>query len=111
MNFILLLFNITNIDIENKIYNDNYYIAFPYYIFYILLIEWGLGIEKHWKTRVLKRIACYRQALMVDSVIIIGEKCSLMQRSTTIGTEELPHGTFSASPKIKNCDFFRGIFY
>jgi len=72
----------------------------PYLVCYRLLVEWVLGIELRYKTRIGARLRLYHaQALVVHEGTIIGADCTLRQ-CTTIGNKTLPDGTPGACPVI-----------
>ena len=96
---IMVLFRLANIGTKNKLY---YYIGLPYRLFYTFLVEWVLGIELQWKTKVGKGLKLYHgQALVVNGNTVLGANCSLRQ-CTTIGNKQLPDGSHSAAPIIGN---------
>ena len=72
----------------------------PYLFGYRLLVEWVLGIELRYKTRIGARLRLFHaQALVVHENTVIGEDCTLRQ-STTIGNKILPDGTSGACPVL-----------
>jgi putative colanic acid biosynthesis acetyltransferase WcaB len=72
----------------------------PYLIAYRLGVEWGLGIELRYRTKVGPRLRLYHgQALVVHEGTVIGADCTLRQ-STTIGNKTLPDGSAGACPVI-----------
>ena len=74
----------------------------PYLIFYRLFVEWILGVELPWNTKVGTGLKLFHgQGLVVNDHSIIGNGCTL-RHSTTIGHKELSDGIFSASPTIGN---------
>ena len=75
-------------------------LSVPYLVFYRITVEWFLGIELPWNTRVGPGLKLYHgQALVVNDHSVIGANCTL-RHSTTIGHKMLPDGTFSVSPVI-----------
>lgn len=71
-----------------------------YGIFYRLFVEWILGVELPWKTRVGSGLRLdHGQGLVVNDHAIIGKNCHL-RHATTIGNKEHPDGTYSGSPVI-----------
>lgn len=65
-------------------------------------MEWILGVELPWNTKVGKGLKLYHgQGLVVNDHSIIGNGCTL-RHNTTIGHKELSDGSFSASPVIGN---------
>tara|TARA_R110000744_G_scaffold375905_1_gene489754 strand:- start:11316 stop:11801 length:486 start_codon:yes stop_codon:yes gene_type:complete len=96
---LMMLFRLANIGTINKFYRI---VTIPYRIFYTILVEWILGVELQWRTKVGKGLRLHHgQALVVHGGTILGVDCSLRQ-STTIGRKELANGSFSNSPKIGN---------
>ena len=72
----------------------------PYLAFYRFAVEWVLGIELRFKTRVGPRLRLFHgQALVVHEDTVIGADVTLRQ-STTIGSKRLADGTTSASPVL-----------
>lgn len=72
----------------------------PYLAAYRLGVEWLLGIELRFQTRVGPRLRLYHgQALVVHEGTVIGADCTLRQ-STTIGNKTLADGTPSACPVL-----------
>ncbi len=70
--------------------------------FYALIIEWILGVELPWDTKVGTNLRLiHAVGLVVNHETIIGENCTL-RHSTTIGNKKLPDGSYSDSPKIGN---------
>ena len=75
-------------------------LTIPYLVFYRIIVEWFLGIELPWNTKVGPGLKLFHgQALVVNDHSVIGANCTL-RHSTTIGHKELPDGSFSASPVI-----------
>ena len=67
---------------------------------YRLGVEWVLGIELRFATRVGPRLRLFHgQALVVHEGAVIGADCTLRQ-ATTIGNKTLPDGTASACPVL-----------
>jgi putative colanic acid biosynthesis acetyltransferase WcaB len=67
---------------------------------YRLFVEWFLGVELRYKTRVGPGLRLFHaQALVVHEGSVIGANCILRQ-STTIGNKTLPDGTESACPVL-----------
>lgn len=74
----------------------------PYLIFYRLFVEWILGVELPWNTKVGSGLKLFHgQGLVVNDHTVIGNNCTL-RHNTTIGHKELLDGTFSESPIIGN---------
>jgi putative colanic acid biosynthesis acetyltransferase WcaB len=75
-------------------------LGLPYLVFYRIAVEWMLGIELRFKTRVGPRLRLFHgHALVVHEATIIGSDCILRQ-STTIGNKTLADGTAGGSPVI-----------
>ena len=74
----------------------------PYFILYRVFIEWFLGTELPWKTRIGKGFRIdHGQALIVNDGTIFGSNCTV-RNSTTIGNKKLADGTYSRSPIFGN---------
>ena len=70
----------------------------PYLAFYRVAVEWVLGIELRFKTRVGPRLRLFHgQALVVNEGTVLGADVTL-RPSTTIGSKTLADGTQSACP-------------
>jgi putative colanic acid biosynthesis acetyltransferase WcaB len=70
----------------------------PYLAFYRVAVEWVLGIELRFKTRVGPRLRLFHgQALVVNEGTVIGADVTL-RPCTTIGSKVLSDGTQSACP-------------
>jgi putative colanic acid biosynthesis acetyltransferase WcaB len=77
-------------------------LGIPYLAFYRVTVEWFLGIELRFRTRVGPRLRLFHgQALVVHETTVIGADCILRQ-STTIGNKTLADGSQGASPVIGN---------
>ena len=75
-------------------------LGLPYLAFYRLAVEWTLGIELRFKTRVGPRLRLFHgHALVVHEATIIGADCILRQ-STTIGNKTLADGGEGGSPVL-----------
>lgn len=73
-----------------------------YGIFYRVLVEWFLGVELPWKTKVGSGFRLdHGQGLVVNDQTVIGKNCH-MRHTTTIGNKLKPDGTYSGSPVIGN---------
>lgn len=73
-----------------------------YRFFYQIVIEWILGIELPFDTKIGENLKLqHGHALVVNHGTIIGTNCTL-RHSTTIGNKKLSDGSYSASPKIGN---------
>ncbi len=72
----------------------------PFLAGYRVLVEWVLGVELRYKTRVGPGLRLFHgQGLVVHETSVIGAHCTLRQ-STTIGNKILPDGAGSASPVL-----------
>ena len=72
----------------------------PVLAFYRLHVEWVLGIELRFKTRVGPGLRLFHgQGLVVHEGTVIGAHCTLRQ-STTIGNKTLADGTPSGCPVL-----------
>lgn len=73
-----------------------------YRFFYQLIVEWILGIELPWDTKVGKNLKLqHGHALVVNHDTTIGDNC-ILRHSTTIGNKKLADGSYSNSPRIGN---------
>ncbi len=72
----------------------------PYLAAYRVAVEWVLGIELRFKTRVGPRLRLFHgQALVINEGTVIGADVTL-RPSTTIGSKTLADGTQSACPVL-----------
>jgi putative colanic acid biosynthesis acetyltransferase WcaB len=72
----------------------------PYFILYRIAVEWLLGIELPWKTRIGPGFRVdHGQALVINDGTVFGEGCTV-RNGCTIGNKRLPDGTFSRAPII-----------
>jgi putative colanic acid biosynthesis acetyltransferase WcaB len=70
--------------------------------FYILIVEWILGVELPWNTQVGANLKLlHGVGLVVNSHTKIGTNCTL-RHATTIGNKKLPDGSYSDCPQIGN---------
>lgn len=68
--------------------------------FYILIVEWVLGVELPWDTKIGSDLRLiHGVGLVVNNGTIIGNNC-ILRHSTTIGNKKLPNGSYTGSPKI-----------
>lgn len=73
---------------------------FWYFILYRLGVEWILGIELPWKTRIGPGFRVdHGQALVINDGTVFGAGCTV-RNSTTIGNKRLKDGTYSRAPRI-----------
>ncbi len=72
----------------------------PYLAFYRVAVEWVLGIELRFKTRVGPRLRLFHgQGLVVNEGTVIGAEVSL-RPNTTIGSKTLRDGSESGCPVL-----------
>jgi putative colanic acid biosynthesis acetyltransferase WcaB len=70
--------------------------------FYILIVEWILGVELPWDLQVGANLKLLHGiGLVVNHYSKIGDNCTL-RHCTTIGNKKLADGSYSASPQIGN---------
>jgi len=82
--------------INNNIFSR--VIFFPYLIFYRFFVEWVLGIELPWRTKVGPGLVIWHgQSTILNRDVVIGENCTI-RHSTTIGEAKYNGG----SPVIGN---------
>jgi putative colanic acid biosynthesis acetyltransferase WcaB len=98
--FILLMFRLAQII---KSFPVPFSLLFlPYRFFYILIIDWILGVDLHWDTQIGANLQLHHShALVINHDTTIGANCTI-RHSTTIGNKKLPDGSYSSSPKIGN---------
>ncbi|MBX2978424.1 MAG: serine acetyltransferase [Flavobacteriales bacterium] len=71
-----------------------------YFLLYRILVEWFLGIELPWKTRIGPGFRVdHGQALVVNDGTVFGADCCV-RNSTTIGNKQLKDGTYSRAPRF-----------
>lgn len=72
----------------------------PLFILYRLLVEWVLGIELPWKTRIGPGLRVdHGQALVVNDGTVFGAGCTV-RNSTTIGNKQAKEGGYTRAPII-----------
>lgn len=72
----------------------------PWLVFYRLTVEWVLGVELRYKTKIGPGLRLFHaQALVVHEGVVIGVNCILRQ-CTTIGNKTLADGSQSACPVL-----------
>jgi serine acetyltransferase len=98
--FILLLFRVAQ---AIRSWPEPWWVlGAPYLVFYRVFVEWILGVELRFKTRVGPRLKLFHgQALVVHEGTVIGSDCTL-RHSTTIGSKTLPDGAPTRCPIIGN---------
>ncbi len=73
---------------------------FWYFILYRVGVEWFLGIELPWKTRVGPGFRVdHGQALVVNDGTVFGANCTV-RNSTTIGNKRMKDGTYTRAPRF-----------
>lgn len=73
---------------------------FWYFILYRVMVEWFLGIELPWKTRIGPGFRVdHGQALVINDGTVFGANCTV-RNSTTIGNKKLKDGTYSRAPRF-----------
>ena len=71
----------------------------PYLLFYRVFVEWVLGCEIPWRTKIGRNLRLFHgQALVIHPGVVIGENC-LLRQCVTIG---LAADSDSAPPVIGN---------
>ena len=70
----------------------------PYFVLYRIFIEWCLGTELPWKTRVGSGFRIdHGQGLIINDGTVFGCGC-IVRNNTTIGNKLLADGSYSRSP-------------
>jgi len=97
---VLILFRLAQLcRKKNKIL---FVLSIPYLIFYRVFVEWFLGIELPWNTKIKENLSLFHgQGLVVNDHTEIGKNCTL-RHTTTIGNKKLFDGSYSQSPIIEN---------
>src|SRR5689334_15001629 len=91
---VMVAFRIAQISNKNAFL---YIIFLPYLVFYRLFIEWFLGVELPWKTKVAPGLIIYHGiALVINDNTVIGKNCTL-RHNVTIGNKQ-EGDFFSKSP-------------
>lgn len=94
---VLLLFRIGHLLRQNVIVAV---LFFWYFILYRVGVEWFLGIELPWKTRIGPGFRVdHGQALVVNDGTVFGAGCTV-RNSTTIGNKRLKEGGYSRAPRF-----------
>lgn len=74
----------------------------PYFLLYRFFVEWLLGIELPWKTRIGPGLRIdHGQALVVNDGTVFGAGCTL-RNGTTIGNKRAKDGTYTRAPRFGN---------
>ncbi len=69
-----------------------------YFLIYRVMVEWFLGIELPWKTRIGPGFRLdHGQALVINDGTVFGAGCTV-RNSTTIGNKRLKDGTYTRAP-------------
>ena len=77
-----------------------HWVSITYRYFYLLVVDWLLGIELPSNTQIGERLKIqHGHGLVVNHETIIGANC-ILRNSTTIGHKKLFDGSYSTSPKI-----------
>jgi len=77
-------------------------LAIPYGVLYRVFVEWTLGIELPWRTRVGPGLRIeHGQALVVNDQTVFGRNC-MVRNATSIGNKQLRDGGYSGAPVIGN---------
>lgn len=94
---ITVSFRLANIGTKNRLV---FFLLLPYLVLYRIFIEWFLGTEIPYRTRIGKGLIIYHgQSTVINDGSIIGENCTL-RHCVTIGNRQLPDNTYSACPVI-----------
>ncbi len=94
---VLLLFRIGHLLRQNVLVAV---LFFWYFILYRVGVEWFLGIELPWKTRIGPGFRVdHGQALVVNDGTVFGAGCTV-RNSTTIGNKRLKEGGYSRAPRF-----------
>lgn len=96
---IMVLFRVATLGTINRF---AFIVMIPYQVFYRVFVEWFLGVELPWKTKIGKGLLVYHgQATVINDGTVIGQNCTI-RHCTTIGNKQLADGTYSKSPVIGN---------
>ncbi|MCB0791122.1 MAG: serine acetyltransferase [Flavobacteriales bacterium] len=94
---VMVLFRLAHLLRQNVL---TFLLFLPYFILYRIGVEWMLGIELPWKTRIGPGFRIdHGQGLVVNDHTVFGADCTV-RNSTTIGNKRLKNGTYSASPRF-----------
>lgn len=78
------------------------HLTYPYVAFYRILVEWLLGIEIPWKTKIGPGLSLYHGvALVINDSAQIGQNC-VLRHSTTIGVKRTSVEHLGEAPRIGN---------
>ena len=96
---ILVGFRLSNLATRNRLL---FIILIPQLVIYRVLVEWILGCELPFKTKVGKGLTIYHgQSLVINDGSTIGQNCKL-RHCTTIGNKQLSDTEYSTCPVIGN---------
>jgi len=77
-----------------------YWLGVPVLVLYRVVVDWVLGIELHWSTRVGPGLRLHHaHPLVINPLSVIGASCHL-RHCTTLGTREERDGSSSAGPVL-----------
>lgn len=94
---VLLLFRAAHLLRQNPVIAV---LFFWYFVLYRVGVEWLLGIELPWKTRIGPGFRVdHGQALVVNDGTVFGADCTV-RNSTTIGNKRLKEGGYSRAPRF-----------
>lgn len=94
---VMVLFRIAHLLRQSTL---TFILFLPYFLLYRFFVEWSLGIELPWKTRIGPGFRIdHGQALVVNDGTVFGAGCTV-RNSTTIGNKRLKDGTYSAAPRF-----------
>lgn len=94
---VMLLFRVAHLLRRNSVVAV---LFFWYFILYRIGVEWFLGIELPWKTRIGPGFRVdHGQALVVNDGTVFGSNCTV-RNSTTIGNKRLKDGSYSRAPRF-----------
>lgn len=95
--FILVIFRTCAIAANNRFY---FILFLPILIFYRVVIEWIIGVEIPYKTKIGRGLQVFHGiGLVINDGSIIGDFC-IVRHCTTIGNKQLVDGTYSNCPII-----------
>lgn len=81
-------------------YTLTFLLGLPFFLLYRLVVEWVLGIELPWKTRIGPGFRLdHGQALVVNDGTVFGAGCTV-RNSVTIGNKRNKDGSYSRAPVI-----------
>lgn len=96
---ILIAFRLANKASHSKLF---FILLLPHLIIYRVMVEWVLGVELPYKTKVGKGLIIYHgHSTVINDDSVIGENC-IIRHNTTIGHKQLHNGEYSKGPVIGN---------